>query len=184
VYLAPKLWRASSSKVVGPRHVEHLLKGDGCDLQEIADSGVGVGNCSSFLPLLLLLHHDVAVGEGLVEAEELVVVFVDLCHGLAFHVALDLFAGGVEHDEGGSVHPCVDRCLVVDVGTIDHQVGVGVVFVVYDEVVGDHGYYVLDELVVESRMFLYLSCVTLPLSVAELLKLVDNLLVRRELMMF
>jgi len=185
VYLAPKFRGAGSSEVVGPRHVEHLLKGDGCNLEEVANASVGVGNdCPAFLPILLPFHHDVAIWERLVVVEEFFVVFVDLCWSLAFHVVLDLLVGCVKHDEGGFVHPCVDRCLVVDVWTIDHQAGVGVVFVVYNEVVRYHGYHVLDELVVESWMFLDLRCVTLPLLVAELLKFVNNLLVRRELMMF
>ena len=41
--------------------------------------------------------------------------------------------------EGVLVKPGVEGCLIVQVGAVDHEVGVGVVLIVDDVVVGDGG---------------------------------------------
>ena len=66
---------------------------------------------------------------------------------LSFHVLFDILRGFVQEEERLFVHPCVDRCLVVDVRAVYHQVGIGMVLIVNDEVVGDGGDEVLDEFV-------------------------------------
>ena len=137
VDLLPQLWCGNVAEMVRPRVFKHMLKCEGCYAKEASDAGVGVGNDRSALePLLLALHHDVPVGYGFGVVEELLVVSSDAWGCLFSHVLLDVLGCFVQKEERFLVHPCVERRLVVDVGAVDHQVGVGVVLVVDDVVVG------------------------------------------------
>ena len=61
--LLPKLWCGDVAEVMWPRGFEHLLKRQRCDSKKTSDASVGVCNDRAALaPLLLALHHDVAVG--------------------------------------------------------------------------------------------------------------------------
>ena len=61
------------------------------------------------------------------------------------HVILDVLDAFVENAEGLGIHPGVVRRLIVNVGTINHKMGVGVIFVVDDEILRNHGDDVLDQ---------------------------------------
>ena len=56
------------------------------------------------------------------------------CWCLPFHICFDVLGAFVQEEEGLLVQPGVDRCLIVDVGAVDHEVGVCVVLVVDDVV--------------------------------------------------
>ena len=138
--LLPQLWCGDITEVVRPRVFKHLLKRKGCHSKKASDAGVGVGDDRPALePLFFALHHNVPVGYGLRIVEELLIVPSDAWGCLFFHVFFDVLGGFVQEEERFLVHPCVKRCLVVDVGAVDHEVGVGVVLVVDDVVVGKDG---------------------------------------------
>ena len=121
------------------------MKRKGCHTKKASDAGVGVGDDRPALePMFFALHHDVPVGYGLRIVEELLIVPSDAWGCLFFHVFFDVLGGFVQEEERFLIHPCVNRRLVVDVGAVDHQVGVGVVLVVDDVVVGKGGEEVLD----------------------------------------
>ena len=164
VDLLPQLGCGNVAEVVRPRVFQHMLKRKGCYAKKASDAGVGVGDDRPALePLFLALHHDVPVGYGFRIVEELLVVSSDAWGCLFFHVFLDVLWCFVQEEERFLVHPCVERCLVVDVGAIDHQVGVGVVLVVDDVVVGKGGEEVLDESVCEARLSYLLLLMLSPL---------------------
>ena len=66
-------------------------------------------------------------------------MFADALGCVGFHVGLHLFFCFVKTLKGAGVHPCIIRCLVVDVGAVEHEVGVGMVLVVYDVLLGHEG---------------------------------------------
>ena len=136
-----------------PRRVEHVLKGDSNDPQQGPDAGVGVGHDgASFVSFLLALHHDVAAGWGLLEIEDLLVLPGDVLRQVLPHVVLDGVLILVHDCEGVLVKPGVEGCLIVQVGAGDHEVGVGVVFVVDDVVVGNGGEDLFDVSFSQSRL--------------------------------
>ena len=55
------------------------------------------------------------------------------------HVILDVLDAFVENAEGLGIHPGVVRRLIVNVGTINHKMGVGVIFVVDDVILRNNG---------------------------------------------
>ena len=70
-----------------PRRVEHVLKGDGNQLQQWSDACVGVGHDgASFVPFLLAFHHDVAIWKGLFEIEDFLVLPGDVLRQAFSHV--------------------------------------------------------------------------------------------------
>ena len=96
---------------------------------------------------------------------------------VSFHVLLDVLRGFVQEEERLLVHPCVDRCLIIDVRAVYHQVGIGMVLVVNDEIVGDGGEEVLDEFVCEAWLVPLLLFVLSPLLLEEGLKTFQNTIV-------
>ena len=69
------------------------------------------------------------------------------------HVILDVLDAFVEHAEGLGIHPGVVRRLVVNVGTIDHKMSVGVIFVVDDIILRNNRDNVLDQPMCQSWIF-------------------------------
>ena len=58
---SPQERGGETAEVQWPRRVEHVLKGDGDQLQQWSDACVGVGHDgASFVPFVLAFHHDVA----------------------------------------------------------------------------------------------------------------------------
>ena len=55
---------------------------------------------------------------------------------LSFHVFFDDLGALVQEEKCFLVYPSIERCLVVDIGAIYHEVGIGVVLIVNDVVVG------------------------------------------------
>ena len=74
------------------------------------------------------------------------------CGCLFFHICLDVFGAFVQEEERFLVHPGVERRLIVDIGAVDHEVGVGMVLVVNNVIARQYGYKVLDESMCESRL--------------------------------
>ena len=61
----PNFWGGRVAKVSRPGGVKNVLQRNSRHSKELTNAGVGVGDDGpSFLPRLLSLHHDVAVGEG------------------------------------------------------------------------------------------------------------------------
>ena len=66
----PQLRSGNVRAVIWPNGSQHLLQGKCCNFEELSNAGVGAGtDCSAFAPVFLSLHHDVAVGNGLVVAQ-------------------------------------------------------------------------------------------------------------------
>ena len=180
----PQLRCGDVAKVMCPNGFEHLLECKGSNLQDPADACVGVGcDCASFAPLLSPLHHDVAVGSGLVIVRELLVVLDDLGRCAVLHVFFDVFGAFVKRKESFLVHPGVVGRMIADVGAIDHQVGVGVVFVVDDVVVGDERDKMFEKPMCEPRLSLEVFPVSWPLRLEELVELFEDAVVHGKLMM-
>ena len=96
---------------------------------------------------------------------------------LSFHVLFNSLGAFVQEEEGFLVHPSVDCCLVVNIGAIYHEVGVGMVLVVDDVVVREGGQQVLDESVCESRLMSELLFMLLPLLLKEGLEVFEDAIV-------
>ena len=176
--LLPELRCGDVAEVVRPRVFEHLLKCQRCNSKKTSDAGVGVGNDRPALePLFFALHHNVPVGYRFRIVEELLIVPSDAWGCLSFHVFFDILGGFVQEEERLLVHPCVERCLVVDVRAIYHQVGVGMVLVVDDVVVGKGGEEVLDESMCEARLVSLLLLVLSPLLFEKRLEVLQNTIV-------
>ena len=176
--LLPELWCGDVAEVMRPRGFEHLLKRQRCDSKKTSDAGVGARNDRpAFDPLLFALHHDVPVGYRFLVVEELLVVSSDAWWCLSLHVFFYVLGGFVQEEERLLVHPCVDRCLVVDVGAIYHEVGVGMVLVVDNVVVGKGGEEVLDESMCEARLVSLLFLVLSPLLLKERLEVFQDAIV-------
>ena len=161
-----------------PRGFKHLLECQRCDSKKAPDAGVGIcDDRAAIAPLLFALHHDVAVGYRFVVVEELLVVPPNAGWCLFFHVFFYVLGGLVQEEERLLVHPRVDRRLVVDVGAIYHEVGVGVVLVVNDVIVGKGGEEVLDESMCKSRLVSLLFLMLLPLFLKEHLEAFQDAIV-------
>ena len=86
-----------------------MLQCDGDQLEKRADACVGVGNDgASFAPLLLAFHHDVAVGEGLGEVQDLLALLGDVCRQVLLHVVFDSGLVLTHDGEGVLVKPGVE----------------------------------------------------------------------------
>ena len=109
-------------------------------------------------------------------------MFADVLGCVGFHVGLHLFFCFVKTLKGAGVHPCIIRCLVVDVGAVEHEVGVGMVLVVYDVLLGHEGEQVFECCLGQSWVIVDFCCVLCPLCSEELVQVKENVVVHRELM--
>ena len=94
-------------------------------------------------------------------------MFTNRCWCVSFHIYLDVFGAFVQKEERFLVHPGVERCLIVDVGAIDHEVGVGVVLVVNNVILWQCGYQTFDKPMCELRLVSLVFFMSLPLLLEE-----------------